>query len=188
MSKAKVDKSKMCMLIDTREQVNQHIENYFNDNKINYRYQKLDFGDYSFEYDGNSFEYQISVERKRDIDELSGNLTSGKKREDGTRDGRRERFVREHKRASQAGAKLIWLIEDDSIANVYDWMYRSQLRPNSYIASILSFYFEYDLNIHFVPSRLSGMHIANTLYYFLRNYLKCSVAMPVLSAIDSCAG
>ena len=36
------------ILIDTREQENSHIKDYFDKKKIAYKPQKLDYGDYSF--------------------------------------------------------------------------------------------------------------------------------------------
>jgi ERCC4-type nuclease len=166
-----IDKGKMCIYIDTREQQCRHITNYFDEYGIKYAFKKLDFGDYSFLYSGENFEFKFSIERKNSIDELSGNLKYGRKKDDGTRDGGRDRFKREHERMSQAEAKLAWMIEDDHFSDIYDWMYRSKMNPNAYIGSILSFQYKYDLNIHFINHKQSAIHIYNLCYYYLRNEL-----------------
>lgn len=74
---------KMEIIIDTRENQNSHITDFFDKKKIPYRIEKLSFGDYSCVIPANSFEGQereiyfdrdIVVERKNGIDELCGNL------------------------------------------------------------------------------------------------------------------
>lgn len=68
----------MVILIDTREQVNQHITNFFQVNNIPYTTIKLDTGDYSAMIPQN-FElgiyrdayFPFTVERKNSIDELA---------------------------------------------------------------------------------------------------------------------
>ena len=73
----------LTILVDTREQKNEHILDAFNKLKVNYKVQKLDFGDYSCFIPKGSFEGQardiyftndIAIERKASIDELAGNL------------------------------------------------------------------------------------------------------------------
>ena len=76
--------SEMIILIDTREQENKHIINYFEKKKINYRIEKLRTGDYSFAISKNaelninaelSFDSIIAIERKATLEEISNNLT-----------------------------------------------------------------------------------------------------------------
>ena len=40
-------KKNLVVLIDTREQRNEHIKDFFKDKNINFKVQKLDYGDYS---------------------------------------------------------------------------------------------------------------------------------------------
>ena len=70
----------MIVLVDTREQENSHILNYFDKKKIKYMVQKLDVGDYSFMLPKNPdmgidndiyFTNKIVIERKGSLDELA---------------------------------------------------------------------------------------------------------------------
>lgn len=73
----------LTILIDTREQANQHVIDFFEKKKIPYKVKKLDYGDYGCMLPINSFEGQqreiyfdrdIVIERKNGIDEIAGNL------------------------------------------------------------------------------------------------------------------
>lgn len=73
----------MVIIIDTREQANQHIIDFFNKKQIPYVVEKLPFGDYSCKIPIGSFEGQgrdlyfnneFVIERKSGIDEIAGNL------------------------------------------------------------------------------------------------------------------
>lgn len=71
---------KVTILVDTREQQNSHITEVFSNLGIMYKSQKLDFGDYSFIVDGKDFSRSCVVERKADINEVYGNVTSDRER------------------------------------------------------------------------------------------------------------
>ncbi len=73
----------LTIIIDSREQANQHIIDFFNKKKIPYVVEKLPFGDYSCKIPIGSFECQgrdiyfnndFVLERKASIDEIAGNL------------------------------------------------------------------------------------------------------------------
>ena len=68
------------VLIDTREQKNQHIISGFERFGISYQSHKLDYGDYSFSIGGRDFSLSCAVERKGSIDELYGNVTKDRNR------------------------------------------------------------------------------------------------------------
>ena len=77
------------ILIDTREQENSHIKDYFDKKKIVYKVQKLDYGDYSFYIPKNEalgisrelyFNDIVCIERKGSLEELSGNFTKDRAR------------------------------------------------------------------------------------------------------------
>lgn len=79
---------KIVMLVDTREQENHHVTNWFTRNKIPFKTQKLDYGDYSAMLPAGSFKGQtrdiyftndLVIERKFCIDELAMNLKDKKK-------------------------------------------------------------------------------------------------------------
>ena len=73
--------------MDTREQENRHILSYFSKNKIPYKVQKVDYGDYTCMIPNGTFKGQqrdvyfdreIAIERKFCIDELAANLKDKK--------------------------------------------------------------------------------------------------------------
>ncbi|MDY5910610.1 MAG: ERCC4 domain-containing protein [Inconstantimicrobium porci] len=73
----------LVVLIDTREQRNEHIKEFFEKKNINFKIHKLDYGDYSIMIPKNAiegltrdvyFDRDIVIERKASIDELVGNL------------------------------------------------------------------------------------------------------------------
>ncbi len=79
MQRTPTDKEKFArsviVLVDTREQRNEHILQHFNALGVQYEPCKLDFGDYSFRADGKDFRQSCAVERKGSVDELYGNIT-----------------------------------------------------------------------------------------------------------------
>ena len=81
--------SSMTILVDTREQKNNHITDYFDRKKINYKRKALNYGDYSFMIPANEklsiprdlyFNNSCVIERKGSLEEISGNLTNGRDR------------------------------------------------------------------------------------------------------------
>lgn len=65
---------KVTVLIDTREQQNDHIIQALNAMGVQHQSCKLDFGDYSFLLDGKDFRQSCVIERKGSVDELYGNI------------------------------------------------------------------------------------------------------------------
>lgn len=98
-------------IFDTREKRNEHIKAYFEKHEIPFVERKLDVGDYQVE--GNPF---VSIDRKRNLQELSKNLTNAKDH---------SRFWKEVRRAKETRTKLIVLCEHGgrikSIADVFGW-------------------------------------------------------------------
>lgn len=66
----------MTVLVDTREKAWDHIEVAFNEMKIPYRREKLDYGDYSFITAKRDFSMSCVIERKANVNELYRNLVS----------------------------------------------------------------------------------------------------------------
>ena len=73
----------MTIIIDSNEQVFNHISDWFDKKKIPYVIQNLDFCDYSFYLPANPemgimrdiyFDKKISIERKRNLEEISTNF------------------------------------------------------------------------------------------------------------------
>lgn len=156
----------MVILVDTREQENRHIIDYFDEKKIPYRSTKLDYGDYSCLLPANSnmgilrdiyFNGQVVIERKGGLEELSGNFTKDRSRIE-------EEFTR-------AKGKVILLIEDGSFEAILEHKYNTQYAPASFIATLKTFESRYGVQTNFITKQCAGSFIYATLYYFLREQL-----------------
>lgn len=120
------------LIVDSREKKWKHIESYLWTHNIEYKVAKLDVGDYT-----STDNAHISIDRKANLDEIGGNLSSGK--------GNYHRFLNEVKRAKKSGIRLIVLIEGTSCRTLEDvkrwrskytnitgaWLYR-QMKNLSY--------------------------------------------------------
>ena len=130
----------MTIIVDTREQKNDHLLKYFNDNGIKWVCKKLDTADYSFELPNHQhlgFDRKFLVEKKNGLNEITGNFTSS-----------RERFQREFQRIEDEHLHLV--IENATWKKVVNGSYRSKMHPNSLIASLLSWSIRYDFKVWFV--------------------------------------
>mgnify|MGYP002642069528 FL=1 len=70
-----IDKSKLIVLCDSREQRWIHIENRLQVLKIAYKVVHLLTSDYSFIYDGVDYTDKFGIERKANWSEIAGNVT-----------------------------------------------------------------------------------------------------------------
>lgn len=167
------------IVVDTREQKNKHITKWFDDNNIKWCNEKLDYGDYTikFLHLGTGREVHLQdicvVERKANLEELSGNLTHN-----------RDRFNSEFLRAK---GKIYLLIENadygdireisrtrDSQGNIVRVnVYNTQFDAKSFRASLDSFEHTYNLHVHYMKNiEDSGQFIYRTLIAALRKLLK----------------
>ncbi len=153
-------------MVDSREKANRHIIDYFEKNHIAYETTTLAYGDYSCKIPTSTgdiyFHSDIVVERKNSLEELSGNLT---------RD--RERFEREFLRAGNDGCKIYLMVEDvGGYTSIINHSYRTELKPNAFMASLKAWETRYNLNIQFIDKQYAGYFILSTLQYFVREALK----------------
>lgn len=158
----------LIVLIDTREQINNHITSYFESKKIPFKHKKLHHGDYTCMIPSNPelgisrdlyFNNLISIERKRDLNELSNNFTHD-----------RARFESEFLRAK---GKIILLVENSSYENLVHGRYITKYDPKSFIASLKAFESRYNISTQFIlDDSYTGNYIYYSLYYFVREYLK----------------
>lgn len=99
------------IIVDTREKKWEHIKSWFTKNNIEYACRKLDVGDYM-----SSECATISIDRKRNLVELSRNLTNK---------ADHSRFWKEVRRAREQKIKLVVLCEHGgkikSIQDVAQW-------------------------------------------------------------------
>ena len=151
------------IVVDTREQKNQHIIAYLNDNHIPYVVSKLDSADYSYllpDYPQLNMDKKVLVEKKYGLNEITGNLTKGRKRFDAE-------FSRVDKDVS-----LHLVIEQTTWKKILNHSYLSKMTPKSLMASLLSFAERYNMKVWFVGKLESPEVIYNIIYYGLMNKLR----------------
>lgn len=172
---SKLLKENFMVLYDTREQKNQHILDFLDKKKIQYKKKKIDEGDYTAiitarEDMGISRDlyFNIAVERKNSVDELASNL--GEKRDDYRDDIRLER---ELKRARQKGTMIYLVVEDkNGMENIEKGNYRSQYGSKAFEAKLASIEVNYLKGIRFVDKKDAGRTILKLLYYSVMEALK----------------
>lgn len=157
----------MVILVDTREQKNEHILKYFEQRNIQYKIMKLDYGDYSFMIPFNEelciprdlyFDNSIVIERKGNLEELSKNFTKD-------RDRLKKEFALSPK-------NKILLIENGSYKDLVDGNYDTKYNSKSYWASFHSFWHEYELPIVFMPEQnYTGLFIRGYFTYYLKKII-----------------
>ena len=160
--------SSMVILIDTREKVIDHIVSSFEKNNVAYKKKSLDYGDYSFALPKNDklsiprdmyFNKKVCIERKASLEEISGNLTK-----------ERDRFEKE---LSLSPKEKVLLIENANYSDIADGNYGTQYNKKSFLASIHSFWFKYNIPVFFIPdNKYTALFIKKYFEYYLKNYLK----------------
>ena len=158
----------MVIQVDTREQQNQHILDWFDKHKIVYKTKALKCADYSFMLPANPelnidrdmyFGAECAVERKHSLEELSGNFTKD-----------RDRIEKEF--AIYPG-KLVLLIENANYQDVVLGNYTTQYAASSFTGTLFSFWHRYSVPVIFMPQQeYSARWIYSYFYYYLRNQLK----------------
>ena len=148
------------IIADTREQVNDHITRYFEKQKIPCVSRKIDTGDYSACVGALTLEKDIVIERKHNLDEICGNFTA-----------ERERFEREFLRAKAYGTKVILIIENATLTDIYLGNYRSKVKPQSLLGSLFAWMVRYNITVLFSKPEETGKLIHGILYYAARELL-----------------
>lgn len=124
----------------------------------------LNAGDYTAKTllpDGTWFYVPVAVERKMSLTEIAGNFTR-----------ERERFRAEFNRAREHGIRLYILIENASWEAAYAGAYRSQMKPQSLIASLLTWSARYGCAVLMCErSDTGGKLIRDILHYEMREAL-----------------
>jgi ERCC4-type nuclease len=147
---------KVTIIIDSREKSINHITNVFNAMNIKYRIQKLNIGDYAFSYeyyDSNEISKCI-IERKNSLDELSQNFSKN-----------RDRFKREFQKLTNDNFCHL-LIENNTLNDLIEGNYNSKISRNSFLASLLTFEYQYNIKVHFIDKNYSAFYIAKLFYYY----------------------
>jgi hypothetical protein len=166
---------KITLICDTREQRNMSILSAFNEKGIPWTARKLEYGDYSFEIDGISYENKCVVERKQNLVELAGNLTKD-----------RIRFETELAKAKADGCKIALLVEDkkakekmklriemDKANEDMDVRFRKTWRTrftgNGMVGSIKALKERYDLELIFCHKLATAGEILRVFEEYLEN-------------------
>lgn len=172
----KLLKENFVIIYDTREHDNKndHILDYFAKKKIPFKKQLITEGDYTAIITKcekmniyRDLYFPIAVERKKDVDELAGNV--GEKTD--THDD--IRFIREMRRAKQNGIKMTLLVEDaNGLKKIKTGDYRSLYEAKAFTARLRSIQDQFLVNTVFINRNDSGEEIYGILYYAVRNFLK----------------
>lgn len=150
--------------VDTREQPTAALEKrlaYLHP----YERETLCAGDYTAKTlmpDGTWFYVPVAVERKMSLTEIAGNFCH-----------ERERFIAEFNRARDAETRLYILIEQSSWESAYAGAYRSKMKPQSLVASLLTWCARYNSPV-FLCERpeTGGKLIRDILKYEMREALE----------------
>ena len=162
----------MVVIIDTREQNNQHIIDYLNNHNKPYKIVKNDFGDYTAMIPANTltgfthdiyFDRYIAIERKNSIDEIAGNL-----KDDAARLKKELAHMNMHK------IKYFFFVEDKNFhENLRQGNYRSQYDPFTLMQRIKKgIEAEYGTVIVPVGKECIGSEIYYTLQAYVYNLFK----------------
>lgn len=158
------------ILVDTREQRNTRSEQrYTQFGDVAYERKTLQVGDYAYDIilpGGRHIVDQIaksvmpliSVERKMDLSELLGCFRAKKKAQ----------FERELQRAKDANCKLIILVENGSLDDIYEKKYRSKMSPDVVMSYLEAYRARYDVSFVFISETHAGEYIKDTLFRHMK--------------------
>lgn len=149
------------IIIDSREKSNFNILKYLNENRIKWTCEKLDYGDYSFEFDNVNYKDKCVIERKANLDELAGNLTYG-----------RGRFLKEFERGKEDNCKIFLMVESGSWEKIQKHAYRSGFSANAFIASLKSWEGKGLFELDFVRKVDAGKYIVEKFLEAKKWYAK----------------
>lgn len=143
----------MMILIDTREKKFDHIKDYFDAHEIPYKMQLLLCGDYM-----RDDRPGLSIDRKRNLEEISGNLCTPE-----------NRFWREMRRARDQGIHMVVLIEHGgqikSLDDVRKWHSKySKVSGTQLRAEMIRISLAYDVEFQFCAKVSTGRRIMDILY------------------------
>ena len=196
-----IRKLKYKIVVDSREKVNNHILNKFDEgfeykvshhdmyrgkksaysDPVQYYIQEkgLKVGDYTIAVQLPSkevmnFKDKVVIERKADLNELASNFYDSKSKDENGL----TRIEREFKRAKEQGIKIHLLIEtEDVISKIlsskhFRYDKASKINPKSFMMMFLSLCNRYDINVWYCNKKDSARLIHDLLYVYAREYLK----------------
>lgn len=154
------------ILVDTREQNNKHITDWFDKNNIKWESKKLHTGDYNFKITKNDslcrdvyFTDMVIIERKGSIDELAENITD-----------KSGRFLRELGRFINVdNCNLI--IENDTLDDIFYGNFNSKINKTALMRTMLTLRQRHNFHVDFI----SKDNIAEYIYELCLNTLNQNI-------------
>ena len=143
----------MMIFIDDREKKFDHIKRYFDEKGIPYEIRRLNCGDYMRDDRQN-----LSIDRKRNLEEISGNLCTPE-----------NRFWREMRRARENGIHMVVLLEHGGkihcLDDVRSWHSKySKVSGPQLRAEMIRISLAYDVEFQFCAKVSTGRRIMEILY------------------------
>ena len=170
----------MTVLVDTREQPSARALKRYKRFGCPFRRQKLEYGDYTFSFvmpDGSELftessevRPEVVVERKANLEELSGNLTEKQQLKHKAMNVR-NRFEAELRLARENGASVYLLIEDATLSDVLNHQYDTRLNEVAFFHTLTAFMARYDLKLIFCQHDETGSIIKEILFRELKERL-----------------
>ena len=121
-----------------------------------------------------NFKDKVVIERKKDLNELCGNLFD----RDTLDDEKMNRFERELKRAYEQNIKVYLLVEQSDLyskilsSKHFRYDKASKVNPKSFLAILESLLSRYNVELIYCDKKDSARLIHDKLYYWTREYLK----------------
>lgn len=181
-----IKKCDIKIIVDSRENRWEHIENKFKQKGIDYYVAKskegskcLEVGDYSIivkTKKGNILDFRnyVAVERKGSLNELAGNFTDDRSKDNQNKN----RLIREFERGFEKATRVLLLVEEEegynkAINGFFRWDSESFLNPKAFMGMLWARQARYNFNMMFCERKSdSWSMIYNYLYYQAREYLK----------------
>ena len=159
------------ILVDTKEQSNAHITEFFDKKKIPYKRMNLNYGDYSCMIPKGTmdcftqdiyFDRDFAIERKNSIDELAGNLKADA-----------ARLKKELAHFNMHEIKYFIYVEDINFEeNLRTGNFRSQYDPYTLMRRLYCLEAEYNTVIVPVDAKIMGSKIYNKMQTWIHVLFK----------------
>lgn len=189
------------IIVDSRENANDHIIKYFDKKKIPHISNKLDYGDYSCYLPSNpelgimrDLYFDCYIERKNSLEEISTNIGSKRVQFESellrAKDSKFTIMI-EKKENEQALSILNKIVKSNpslsnneinilkkaingigSFEDIIFHNYDTEYNEKSFIASLLAFKYRYDIDINFIEKKCAGFFIHKQLYYYVYEQIK----------------
>lgn len=146
----------LVVLVDTREQTNKKILEYFDSHNIKYKQRSLKTGDYSFMIKkcpelgflvDTYFTDELCIERKNSVSEIAGNMVE-----------KDDRFIKELNRMINIQDVYI-LIENDRFDDIIDHNYESKYNELSFMRTMFTTQKQCNYYLYFIQDKNMGQII-----------------------------